>query len=51
MVNLLVARLGPDPALRAALANAASHAPDSPELTFWHQVAAAIQEGAARLRP
>jgi hypothetical protein len=51
MVNLLVAQLGPDPALRAALANAAAHEPDSPEFTFWHQVAAAIQEGAARLRP
>jgi hypothetical protein len=51
MVNFLVAQLGQDPAWRTALANAAAHAPDSPEFTFWHQVAAAIREGAGRPRP
>jgi hypothetical protein len=51
MVNFLVAQLGQDPAWRTAMANAAAHAPDSPEFTFWHLVAAAIREGAGRPRP
>jgi hypothetical protein len=51
MVNFLVAQLGPDPAWRTAVANAAAHAPDSPEFTFSHQVAAVIWDGAGRPRP
>jgi hypothetical protein len=45
MISLLVAQLGQDAAWRTALANANSHAPDSPEFVYWHRVAAAIREG------
>jgi hypothetical protein len=44
MGRLLIAQLGQDTAWRTALANAKSHAFDSPEFGYWHRVAAAIRE-------
>ena len=51
MANLLVSQLGPDPAWRTAMANAETHAADSPEHAYWRSVAAVIRDVGLRPRP